>query len=327
MGIATQLELSIDELLLNFVTKISSQLITALVPIVLTGATIYIILMGFAIMRGEASESVRTFSWKLFRMAFIAGIALSVGVYQSFIVDGVQGLQKGLIQEVSGKESVGDLIDAMSKPYEKLGSSLLAKASTGNWSKPGMLISSGLVFAGQASLFIVGLGYFLVAKVGLALVLAVGPLFIMLAMWPGTQKYTMNWIGTAMNYVLLNVLLVTCVAMLTDIASQFAVHVTAKEALSGAGTVNVISSTMALFICSCVLPTVMRNVPQLATALAGGATISGIGRDMASAMSGGGGKAAEGKASKPKSAGSAQAPKTPKEPLYCGNTNYSKPSK
>ncbi|MDQ1829843.1 type IV secretion system protein [Massilia scottii] len=279
MGIATELETAITGLLNTFLVAKSQALSVALTPIAVTGATLYLIAMGYAIARGDAGESVNTVLWKTFRMVFIAGLAVGTGSYQVIIVEGINALQQGLIETMSGKSTIGGLIDSMSKPYEELGTYLLAKATTGTLPKLSLLLAAVIVFLAQAVLFIIGLGYYLLAKVGLTLVFAVGPLFIMCAMWPATQKYCENWIGTAMNYVLLNVLVASCIAMLTDFASKYAQTINAAP-----DAANIMYSILALLICSCALAVIMLNLPQLATALAGGATISGIGRDIKNAM-------------------------------------------
>lgn len=279
MGIGTEVEAAIDLLLTNFVSSKSAALCAALVPIALTGATIYLLVMGFAIMRGEANDSLHTFLWKSFKMAFIAGLALSAGEYQASIVDGITGIQGAFIQSMSGLSSIGALVDNMAKPFDDLGQQLWSQATTGFWPNFSLLGAAALVAVAEAFLFVVGLGFYLLAKVALALVFAVGPAYILCAMWPATQKYTESWIGQALNYIVLNVLVGASIAMLTDFASQFANHIAQTQ-----DTVNVIKATMALLLCSGALAVVMLNLPQLAGALSGGASISGIGRAIGRAL-------------------------------------------
>ncbi|MDQ1922679.1 type IV secretion system protein [Massilia pseudoviolaceinigra] len=283
MGIATKLEASIDGLVKTFITDTSQNLSGVLAPLAVTGACIYLLLMGYSIMRGDAKESVQTVLWKCFRIALISGLVFGAGEYQGMVVAAVQGLQDGLIEAISGEATMGSLIDNMMMPFAILGKSLLESAITGYIPAWGYLAAFVLVSLAQAALFVIGIGYYLLAKISLALVLGVGPIFILCAMFPATQKYTENWIGQAMNYVLLNVLVAACIAMTTGFVSDYAADVTLKK-----DEVNTVFSAMALFIACASLAVVMLNLPQLASALAGGASISGIGREIASAaMSGG----------------------------------------
>lgn len=279
MGIGQAVEEAIDSMLDTFVSSKSEALCTALVPIAVTGGTIHIILMGFAIMRGEANSSIEDFFWKCFRTTFIAGLALSVGTYQSMIVTGAAGIEVTLIQAMSGFDSVGKLVDDMAKPFADLGQQIWSKAVVGFWPNFGLVAAAGSVAIAEFLIISIGLGFYLLAKVALVLVLAVGPVFIMCAMWPSTEKFTESWIGQAINYIVLKVLVASSIAMLMTFASQFATHVNVEQ-----DAVNVLKATSALLICSGALAVVMLNLPQLASALAGGASISGIGRTIGRAF-------------------------------------------
>ena len=131
MGIAQEVETAISFLLDSFVSTKSAALCAAIVPIALTGATIYVIVLGFEIIRGEANDSLQTFLWKSFRMAFVAAISLSVGTYQSMIIDGSDGLVGALLQSLSGFDTVGALVDDIAKPFSELGEQIWSKAVVG----------------------------------------------------------------------------------------------------------------------------------------------------------------------------------------------------
>ena len=113
MAIITTLEIKIDSLLASYVTGVSSNIASAIVPIALTAATIYILIIGYNIATGAQEDSIYTALWKFFKIAFVGGIALSAGVYQSFVVEAINGLTIGLIQIVSpgGETSLGALLD------------------------------------------------------------------------------------------------------------------------------------------------------------------------------------------------------------------------
>ena len=122
MAIITTLETKIDSLLASYVTGVSSNIASAIVPIALTAATIYILIIGYNIATGAQEDSIYTALWKFFKIAFVGGIALSAGVYQSFVVEAINGLAIGLIQIVSpgGESSLGALLDQVSVPWGDL---------------------------------------------------------------------------------------------------------------------------------------------------------------------------------------------------------------
>lgn len=279
MGIAQEVEAAIDGLLGTAVSSKSAALCTALAPIALTGATIYLIVMAFAIARGDGGDPVHTIVWKSLRMAFIAGIALSAGTYQTNLIEGTAALESALIESMSGMQSVGALIDEFAKPFDELGVQLWNQAVVGFWPNFGLMAAAGAVAIAECFIFCLGLGFYLLAKVALAIVLAVGPAFFLCAMWPATEKYTESWIGQVLNYVVLKVLVATSIVMLTSFVSQYAAHISTTP-----DTANVISATTSLLLCCGALGVVMLNLPQVAAALSGGVSIAGIGRTVGRAL-------------------------------------------
>ena len=102
--------------------------------------------------------------------------------------------------------SIGALVDNLAQPYNDLGEALWTRAvPAGLLSLPSfsLIFAAALVAIAQFFLFVIGLGMYLLAKVALALVLAVGPAFILCGMFPGTQRYAESWIGQALNFALL----------------------------------------------------------------------------------------------------------------------------
>lgn len=274
MGIATAAEQAVDGLLNTFVTTKSAALSAMLAPLALTGVTIYIIVMGWAIMRGEAQDSFHTFLWKSFKIAFICGIALSAGEYQGSVVDGVTGIQ-GAITSVFGAGTLGGVIDNALGPYEDLGQQIWSEAVTGFMPNFALVAAAGFVSVAQFFITLVALGMYLLAKIALALVLAVGPVFIFCAMFPATQRFTESWIAQAMQFTLLNALLAAAISMLYDVSSEFAAHVG-----TGFGDTAVIKDTLALLGISAGLCVVVLNIQGIAGALSGGVGLQGIGREI-----------------------------------------------
>ena len=165
MAIITTLETKIDSLLASYVTGVSSNIASAIVPIALTAATIYILIIGYNIATGAQEDSIYTALWKFFKIAFVGGIALSAGVYQSFVVEAINGLTIGLIQIVSpgGETSLGALLDQVSVPWgeliQKLGEE--AQSASGVFPDIGLYLSAGIVSAARSWAIVSILNYLL----------------------------------------------------------------------------------------------------------------------------------------------------------------------
>ena len=285
MGVATSLETAVDLLLNNYVTAKSAAVSAAIAPVALIGVTIYVLLMGYAIMRGEAHDSLHTFLWRSAKIAFVGGLALSAGEFQADVVNLIQGIQGGLTQAMSGSATLGLLIDNVEAPYIALQTALWNEAAPTGWAAifpdVSLVFAAMLVALAQFVLFIIAFGMYLLAKVALALVLAVGPVFILCAMFPATQKFAESWLGQALNFAFLNVLIAASISMLTQFASDFAAQMVPQIT-----AVNILSNVMALVMATCALCVVLLNLERLSSALAGGVAIQGIGRDIGRALSG-----------------------------------------
>lgn len=265
MGVATTLDAGVSAYLDTFVTATSSGVASALAPLALTGVTIYIIVMGYAIAQGEVQDSVPTMVRRLFRLSLIAAVALGGGVYQSVVIDFVTGIQGALVGLMSSNPSIPAAIDNMIEPYQVLKAALFKQALTDFWPQWGILVAGLFVAIAHAVVAVVTLGFLLIAKVSLALVLAVGPAFVLCAAWPATQQYAESWVRQAMTFVLLNVLLAASLAMITSLARQFAEHISATS-----DAMMIIEATVSLLIITVTLAFVVLKHDQLAAALTGG---------------------------------------------------------
>ncbi|SUA31035.1 type IV secretion system protein VirB6 [Neisseria gonorrhoeae] len=133
--------------------------------------------------------------------------------------------------------------------------------------------------------------FYLVAKISLAMVILIGPIFIGAMLFPATRQWGMNWIGQIMNYavtvtfyVLLGTIQITFFEahMLSMIETDLI-----KVADKGSISLVVFIPIAFMFILSTIVFFVVAlSIPSIASALTGGATIggySGIGRTISSA--------------------------------------------
>ena len=279
MGIGVAVEEAIDRLLDTFIVQKCETLIGALSPVGIAAVTIYVLLTARSLAMGEIQGSLQELLNRVTRVLLVTGLALSVGNYQSNIVGTATEIEQGLIAAVSGVTSVGMLVDELAQPYSDLGQKLWSNALTDFWPNFALLVAAGGVAIIQCALFIVGLGLYLLAKVGFGLMISLGPVFIFCALGSTTQKYAENWIAQVLNFIVLKVLVALSIQMLTEFVSDFAAHIDADME-----AVNVLKAVIALFCCGGALFVVMLNLPHIATALTGGATMAGIGRTVVNAM-------------------------------------------
>lgn len=111
--------------------------------------------------------------------------------------------------------------------------------------------------------------FYILAKVSLALVLMIGPIFIAFGMFPATRQYAMNWAGQCLNYVFNIVLLSLIGSMMLTFITDY-IDIMGVEDIASAGALGVILLlTLIVFVLLCWM------TPQIASALTGGGAIQG----------------------------------------------------
>jgi len=149
----------------------------------------------------------------------------------------------------------------------------------------GYLWSNGAVFgsdlgyyvAGAAVWALVGLlcvyTMFLIAlsSIALAVLLALGPLFMALLLFEATRRFFEAWLAQLANYALITILTVLIAALLLQVVESYADQTAAR----GAAIVTVDALNMVLIAVLVFL--LMRQVMPIAAALAGGIALNSFG--------------------------------------------------
>ncbi|NVM77464.1 type IV secretion system protein VirB6 [Duganella sp. SG902] len=273
---AQNIDAAIDLLLTNFVSSKSAAMCAMLMPVAVAALTIYWIVTGHAVAQGRHAEPVKELLGKVSLISLVTVLSLSAGNYQVFIVDGLDAIGTAVIKAISGETSLAALMDRFADPLSILAAKLWSEATVGIFPRAALIFAAVICTITQAMLFAIGLGFYLLAKVSLAFLMAVGPAFIFCAISPATRKYTESWLGQALNYIFLKVFVSISVAMLTAIASQYAEHIT-----NNLDTINIVQAVCGLQMTAVTLVIVMLFQPQLASALFGGASVAGVGRAIA----------------------------------------------
>ncbi|PXX23085.1 MULTISPECIES: type IV secretion system protein [Burkholderia] len=227
-----------------YVTNVSSALSAALVPVVTTAVTIWVLAYGLAVVRGEAHEAVPAFAWRGLKVAITLAFALSAGIYQQQVVTAVNGATSGLaqtIQHAANASSGGNpgcgLADASSVTAQGAATSIyqtldcydrqIALVMDAYFNKAthegigpsglGAAIGDylcGLVAAFGGAIFLVVLAFEVVmARMLLDLVLGLGPIFIACAAFAPTARFFEAWTAKLANYALLQVLVAAFLGM------------------------------------------------------------------------------------------------------------------
>ena len=254
-----------------FVSQISTQAIATITPFVTLGLTLGFIAYAIAIIRGAVDMPVMDFLARALRIAIIVGVALAGGLYQSQIAGAIVELPNSLAvalisnpTEGAGAASIIDVaagkgFDAASRAFEQ----------SSFFSADGLLygIFGIIIILATAVVVSIGGAFILLAKVALALLAGLGPIFIVCYLWQPLSRFFDLWIGQVLNYVLLVVLFSALFGLMMDIYGGYVAGVKFESG------VNVAYSLGGAIILSIAMVLVLLQLPGIAGALAGGAAL------------------------------------------------------
>jgi len=262
---------------LGYAARVSGDLATGLVPVALALVTIYIAVYGLAVMRGEASEPVGTFAWKMVKVGAILSFALPGLYYSGNVVAWATGLQDGLATLFVAPSAAA--------PSTAFGALDLANTAANEqlallWKDAGMfrldLVLASLLFSLGTIIFLV-LGAFvgLLGKLILTFALAIGPLAILCLLFKSTARFFDSWLSFVLSAVVLSWFVFFALGMSLYV-SEKVVSAIAYGSAFVAGAPNAVGALEAAgtyLAVMCLLAIVLYQAPSLASSLTGGASI------------------------------------------------------
>ncbi|SNB79229.1 type IV secretion system protein [Kingella negevensis] len=132
--------------------------------------------------------------------------------------------------------------------------------------------------------------FYLVAKISLAMVILIGPIFIGAMLFPATRQWGMNWIGQVMSYAVTVTFYVLLGAIQLTFFEAHMLSMTDMKVFNaangGVASLVVFVPIMFMYILATIIFFVVAlSIPSIAAALTGGATIGGYSGVLRSASS------------------------------------------
>jgi type IV secretion system protein VirB6 len=267
----TDLFARIDAATATFATDVSGRVISAALPVISAGLTISFIFYGFLVARGAVDHSLKDFVWKCVKISMIVSVASAGGLYQSQIAGAIQtapdqfatALLPAQAPAAQGTQAAALIDQAAGQGFEKAGD---AFEKAGIFSKQGLAYTAFgiLCLMSTAVLTAIGGAFILLAKIMLALLAALGPLFIFGLMFKATTGFFERWAAHVIGFSLLIVFVSAIFGLMMQLFTNYMAQVNFDGALNFAGTIGgcVILCVAFLFI--------IIKLPEYASGLAGG---------------------------------------------------------
>jgi len=198
----------------NFISSGTSNIASWISGPLTAALTLYVVLYGYLVLRGSVQEPILEFAFRAMKLAIIVMLVRNASEYQTYVTNiFFETLPREISQALnSGTAPSASTFDSLLDKGQKCAKEIWARAT---W--PADIVTGiGGMMAIGASFTVAAIGYIvsLYARLALAIVLAIGPIFVALAMFQSTRRFTESWIGQLVNFVILQVLVVAIGSLL-----------------------------------------------------------------------------------------------------------------
>jgi len=281
---------SVTDPLLESITETSSRIAAGITPTATTLLLIYICFWAWALVRGLIQEPILDAAGRMVKLCLVYSIALISVHYTTFVIDffwktpeAIAGVIISDPRASTTNGSMGFLDDflfiyyiyasswidaAESSTSTRFGIPNMAQLATG-W----IIFTTGIVSTSIAAFFL------LLAKVALAILLGIGPIFIISLFFENTKKYFEAWLGQVLNYVFIFALMAATMAIVgTEIFNQTrAAYDAACPTADTCTKAPDLSQATIVMVLSLIAIFFYFQIPGIAAALGGGAAVQSMG--------------------------------------------------
>lgn len=176
----------------------------ALLPALTILLTLYIAIFAFALLTGRSRLGVAALSGRMVTLGLVLTFATSWIAYQQVVWTLATAAPDQVAALVTG--SPGPATQVFAERIDLVFGALADVAGEGSepaqaaTAAAGMASPSGVVWLGAVLLLLGTAGVLVTARIALAVLLATGPVFVVLALFPGTRGLTAGWLrGVAMT--------------------------------------------------------------------------------------------------------------------------------
>lgn len=260
----------VDQALDTYITSTAGDIISFITPVFTSLLIIWIAIWGYMMMFGKANEPLQDGVFRILRIGFIMTLGLTVGTYTGLVVDFLAKGPETIASVITGTPSgtsaatldslFSKVFDVSEAAYDKGG------IMNGNF---GMYLIAWVVLIVGAGLALVVAFLILLSKIVTTVLLAVGPLFIIMLLFNSTQRFFESWLGMVLNFGFILVLAAAIGKLMTSLADSYI----SAMAADGRDLANLGDAAM-LCVVFALCTLVMKQVPSVASALGGGVALA-----------------------------------------------------
>ena len=267
-----------DAILNGYATSVSAAFMSYGFPALVAATTLWVLSSGYAILMGQAQTDVRAWVWRAGRVVAVDALVGTSALYTARLIPAVDGamydLARLMLPNAPGvapmNASPWGLIDQVQLAIDGFAAAVQTDAGSGGWMFHLDLMAAWLLVAIAAAFMEFVCAYVvLIAKVGEALYLAVGPVFIALAIFDSTTRFFWSWVSCVVSAVATMVVAFFLVGLIVYFG-QHAIQSTVNQQGLIWPAVNIFAQAVGLCGVLFLLAVIAWQAPALGGALTGG---------------------------------------------------------
>jgi type IV secretion system protein VirB6 len=270
MGFFATFWLWLNGQLAGYIGDNTARLAGILEPAVVTLATVYVMVWGYLHLMGKINEPIDAGLKRIALIALVLGVGLRLWLYNTLIVDTFYNAPAQLAAAMVGANDPVGTIDAIWDSGGIVAGNLWDKG--GLWKGDfGFYLAGAVVWCLMGVLCVYAMFLIALSSIALAVLLALGPLFIGLLFFGATRRFFSAWIAQLANYALITLLTVMVAALLLRVVQSYAAQTAARgSAILTVDALNMMLIAVLVFL-------VLRQVMPIASGLAGGLALHSFG--------------------------------------------------
>ncbi len=264
----------------------SGNLIAGIAPIFQIGFGIYILLVAFNYYNKGVDGSIIDLTKSSIGWLIVIACAFNAGQYAR-IADFAWNLPEGLSGLLGNSEFDASALDVIFDKFLDTVAEIYEISAELGWTeisdKVAIVVALPVIIVCFTVLFAVIVAFYMVAKLSLAMVIVIGPIFIGAMLFPATRQWGMNWIGQILNYSVTITFFTILASLALDFyKSHIQTALVTGVGIEGTGWAAILFSALPYYLLgTLVFIIVSWNIPSIASALTGGAGANGFSRTLA----------------------------------------------
>lgn len=255
--------------LASYIGANTARVASILEPAIVTLGTVYVMIWGYLQLTGRIEEPFAAGAKRIVTLAVVLGVALHLWLYNTVLVDTFYNAPTEFAAAVVGASDPVQTIDAIWNAGGAVADQLFRDG--GPWTHLGFTLAGLVVWLIVGLLCVYTMFLLALSSVALAVLLALGPLFVTFLLFDTTRRFFEAWLAQLANYALITILTVMVAALMLHLVQSYAQQTEALgAAIETVDAINMVLATVLVFL-------FVRQVMPIAAGLAGGVALNSLG--------------------------------------------------